>query len=248
MALDPGNGAAHATFARIHAYNWRGAQAREFYERALELSPNDPEVLIDYAFFSAVTGRKEDAIRAGHRAIALDPNNGPRLQLLSYVYTITGDRQAGIEAGRRAVEVSPTFRIGVAALARLELGLGHHTEALKTTRIAEALLQEDTNPVFLGELTSSYGLLGRTDDARRMFSQLEERAETQRIPHIAWVLAYTGLGDDERALQWATRVADSPEPYVGYFAVLAVAHNLYGVSAYDEPPFQAVRKRLGYTE
>ena len=248
LALYPSIGAAHGVLARIHQYNWRGAEAREAYERALRLSPNDPDVLIDYAVFCAFSDRTEEAIRLGQRAIALDPNNGPRHNFLGLVYLTTGDRVAGIESMRRATELSPTFSIGRASLGVLEAARGNHAEALNEVRIAEQLLRDNTNPTHVGELIYVYGRIGRREDAERLFHQLEEVAETRRIPAAAWILAYLGLADDEQALHWLTRAADTPEPYEGYFGVMLIKFNTYLEPVLDEPRFQIVRDRLGYKD
>ncbi len=248
LALDPSIGAAYGVLARIHQYNWRGSEAREVSGQAVQLSPNDPDVLIDYAVFCAFSDRTEEAIRLGQRAIALDPNNGPRHNFLGLVYSTTGDRVAGIEAMRRATELSPTFSIGRASLGVLEAGRGNYAEALNEARIAEQLLRDNTNPTHVGELIYIYGRIGRREDAERIFHQLDEIAETRRIPAAAWILAYLGLGDDEQALHWLTRAADTPEPYEGYFGVMLLKFNTYLDPVLDEPRFQVVRDRLGYKD
>ncbi len=248
LALDPTIGAAHGVLARIHQYNWRGSEALEAYGRAVQLSPNDPDVLIDYAVFCAFSGRTEEAIRLGQRALTLDPNSGPRLNLLALIYLAAGDPDAGIESLRRATELSPAFSIGRGSLATWEAVRGNHAEALNEARIAEQLFRGNTNPTHLGELVNSYGRVGHREDAERLFHQLEEIAETRRIPAAAWVLAYLGLGDDEQALHWLTRAADTPEPYEGYFALMLIKNGSHFDPVLDEPRFQAVRDRLGYKD
>ncbi len=248
LSLDPTIGAAHAVLARIHQYNWRGSEARESYGRALELSPNDPDVLIDYAVFCAFSGRTEESIRLGQRAIALDPNNGPRQNLLALIYLASGDSDAGIESLRRATELAPAFSIGRGSLASWEASRGNHAEALNEARIAEQLFRGNTNPTHLGELVNSYGRVGHRDDAERLFHQLEELAETRRIPAAAWILAYLGVGDAEQALSWLTRAADTPEPYEGYFALMILKYSSQFDPVLDEPRFQAVRDKLGYKD
>ena len=248
LALDPSIGAAHGILARIHQFNWRGSEAREAYERALDLSPNDPEVLMDYAVFSAHSGRPEEAIELGTRGVSVDPNGAEPRLWLSFVYVNLGDLDAGLGEMRRAVQLSPTSGLAHLMLGSQEGVLGNYAEALKHTQIAEQLLLDDINPVFLGEMVSSYSRAGYSEDAQRIFHRLEEMAETRRIPSPAWALAFLALGDDEQALHWLNTAADSPEPYVGYFGLMRMQLNSMASPVLDEPRFREVRDRLGFKD
>ena len=248
LALDPSLGAAHGILARIHQQNWRRSEALEAYGRALQLSPNDPEVLTDYAVFCAVTGRTEEAIKLGERGITLDPNSGQGHMWLSFAYSFSGDQDTAVEAMRRTTELSPTFGLAHLLLGSLECAQGNHGESLKQTQIAEQLLRDDANPVYLGELAFTYARLGHREDAERIFHRLEEMAETHRIPTVAWILGYLALGDDEQALHWLNTLADSPEPYIGYFSLMNMKANAFSYPALDEPRFREARERLGYRD
>ena len=248
LALDPGVGAAHGILARIHQFNWRGSEAREAYDHALRLSPNDPEVLMDYAVFCALTGRAEEGIELGKRAITLDPNGASGHHWLGFAYWQIGDQDACVEQMRRAVELSPTFGLAHLSLGRLERMQGNHAEALRHTQIAEQLLRDDTNPAFLGELALNYAQLGHREDAGRIFHRLEGTAEAHRIPATAWILGHLALGDEEQALHWLNTAADNPEPYVGFFGLMLIKVNAMSFPVLDEPRFREVRERLGYRD
>ncbi len=248
LALDPSVGAAHGILARIHQFNWRGSEAREAYGRALQLSPNDPEVLMDYAVFCSNTGQTEEALKLGKRGVTVDPNSAEGRMWLSVVYWNFGDLDAALEEMRRAVVLSPTAGLAHLMLGSQESVQGNHAEALKHTQIAEQLLREDTNPAFLGEMASNYARLGHREDAERIFHRLEETAETCRIPSAAWILSNLALGDDEQALDWLNTAADSPETYVGYFGLMRIKLNAMSSPVLDEPRFREVRGRLGYRD
>ncbi len=248
LELDPSAGAAHGALARIHQFNWRGSDAREAYGHALRLSPNDPEVLMDYAVFCALIGRTEEAIELGERAITLDPNSAFGHSWMAVIYMHSGDHDAAIDGQRRAVELSPTFGVAHLMLGIQGFAQGNRAETLMHTQIAEQLLRDDVNPVFLGELAFNYSRCGHREDAERIFHRLEETAKIHRIPSAAWVTGYLALGDDEQALHWLNTAADSPEPYVGYFSVTHIKSNAYSHPVLDEPRFRAVRERLGHRD
>jgi TolB-like protein/Tfp pilus assembly protein PilF len=248
LALDPGIGAAHGILARIHQFNWRGSEAREAYERALQLSPNQPEVLVDYAVFCAHTGRAEEALELGKRGVTVDPNSAEGRMWLQVVLLILGDSDAALAEMRRAVELSPTSGPAHLMLASQEGVLGNNAEARKHTQIAEQLLGDNINPAWVGEMLFSYAQAGCPEDAQRIFHRLEEMAETRRIPNSAWILGYLALGDDEQALHWLNAAADSPEPYVGYFGLMRIKLNAMASPVLDEPRFRKARDRLGFRD
>ena len=159
---------------------------------------------------------------------------------------MAGKPDEAVEAARRAVDLAPNSGIWNLVLGRLETVHGEETKALERIRLAERLLWEGTNPTFLGEAACAYGLLGHREDAARAFHRVEEFAKTRRVPPAAWVSAYIGFGDDDEALRWLTIMADNPESYEAYFALLNIKANTYSVALFEEPRFRAVRERLGH--
>ncbi len=75
LAIDPTLGLAHAALAAVHQANWRGTAAEQAFQRSVELSPNDVDVLVQYAEFKRARGERDEAIRLHRRALELDPNS-----------------------------------------------------------------------------------------------------------------------------------------------------------------------------
>ena len=248
VTLDPDLGAAHGILARIHQYNWRGVEAREAYERALELSPNDPRILMHYATFNAILSQYQDAFRFGERAVELDPNNGVHDADLGAIYAHAGDLPAAVALARRAIELTPAHLNAYWNLAGYEALLGNDAEVLDQLRIAERLSQGNTNPVVQALIAYGYSLIDQTDDVERLFQQLQEGSATRRIPQTAWVLAYLAIGDEQSALQWLKTAADNPQYYEGHFGMAWISGNGYHMPALDRPEFVEVRQRIGFTD
>ena len=246
LKLDPGIGAAHGALARIHQFNWRGMEARTAYARALELAPNDPDVLMNYAVFSSVTDEHAKALEIGRRAIKLNPNSAQGHMWMALIHMHNSDLAAAVESERQAAALSPTFGLAHLVLGHQEHMLGDDAEALRHARLAEEFVQHDMNPTYLGELVGAYARIGLLEDARRIFRKIEKTAETRRIPAIAWVDAYLGLDDQEQVYHWLTVIAENPEPYVGFFSLMNMKANTYRFPLLDEPRFKAVRDRIGY--
>ena len=248
LLIDPNIGLAHATLARAHQYNWRGGEARKSYNRALELSPNDPEVLIDAGVFFALTGDIVEGKRLGRRALELDPNSGPRHTMNGVLYQISGDFDRCAEEGYRAAELAPRMVIPRTWLGHVERLRGNPEASLKNTREAESLLKNLATITLYAELVYLYGMLGHRDDAKRVLKTIREFSKTRRIPIAAWVLSNLGLGDYDRALEWLTVAADDPQPYEGYYGMMSIVTNYLHHPVLEEPRFKEVRERMGFRD
>ena len=71
------------------------------------------------------------------------------------------------------------------AVAALEKALSHSREALSVS--------------YLGHV---YGRLGRTDDARRLFRELEQLRTKGQAPPVAFAAIHAGLGEVDAAFEW----------------------------------------------
>ncbi len=248
LTLDPNLGAAYAALARIHQYNWRAAEAEAAYERAIQLRPNDPEVLCDAAMFKSSTDRLEEAIDLGRRALALDPGSARANIWVALIYLTAHDYAAAEPAYRSAAELAPTQSFPHACLALLESASGNAAAAVREAKIAEQLLVDNTNPAHLSVAIYVYGLIGLREDAKRLFARLEQTAATRRVAAGARAQGYLGVGDNEQALYWLKRAAETREPYEGYFSILGLKANQFSDPVLDQPEFVEVRSRLGFRE
>ena len=248
LSIDPSLGSAHWIRARIHQFNWRGAEALAAWRRAVELSPNEAELLSDFAVFMSLIGRYEEAARLADQALRLDPNNPQVWLWVSSTRRYCGDTQGTVVALRRAVELAPSFGMATMLLGSQEIALGHADDGLRYTQIAEHLLRDTLNPVFLAHFVGNYAQLGRQAEAERAMARLEEMAKTRRIPSAAWIHVYAALGDEERALHWLGVAAERPESYVGFFSLMVAKFNPYGSPVLDLPACREARARLPFKD
>ncbi len=248
LALDPSLGYAHSAIAKIHQQYWREEATRSAFARALELSPNDPEVLIELSWFHAFAQEPEEAIRLGQRAVELDPNNSDLWQRLGVVYLMTGQRDAALSAIEKAIAANPANAVSYIMQAPDLVAQGRTADALAGLRTVE-LLAGDSLPGFsLGQLAVAYALSGSAVDARRIFDQIAAMAEEKRIGAFSWAFAYLAIGDQAAALATLNDAAENKVPDEGAIFLPFIRNNTYNVPMLEQPEFVEVRQRLGFTD
>lgn len=215
---------------------WRPAQAA--IERALTLDPNSAAAHQWHAELLVITGRLQDAAAAMSRAHRLDPLSPIVAAELSYMLALAGEGDSSIAMGRRAISLAPQLWAPHAFLGSAYLFLGRAEEAVPELERAVALDPEVS--LFRGVLAYGYGRTGRAAEARRLTAELEREAARGGSP-TPLAVAYLGLGETGRALEWLERAAAARDPYMlqmsltpGWFDPIR-----------NEPRFAAVARQLG---
>ena len=76
VAHDGGDAITHVVLGRVRLYQRKFGQAEQCLERALNLNPNDKEVLSHVALWTFYLGKPDEALDMVERAMALDPGHG----------------------------------------------------------------------------------------------------------------------------------------------------------------------------
>ncbi|MBK7704798.1 MAG: tetratricopeptide repeat protein [Acidobacteria bacterium] len=86
------------------------AAARDYYKKALEIRPNDPEVLADYGstYFLGQPIEIEKARTELQKALAADSSNERALQFLTQVYIKTGNKAEAEKTFAKLKSVNPS--------------------------------------------------------------------------------------------------------------------------------------------
>ncbi len=245
IELDPNLGPAYMTTAYIHQSNWRGTEAREAFEFALELAPNNAYINSIVGLHYALTGKYDEAIRLARRGVDLQPNSVTSHHLLGLVYAFAGDDPAAFEALQRATAdpINPSH----VELAWLEIRRGNMERALEQTRIAERIyIGAGKSPRFVPLIAYAYGLAGSTADAARIFEMLQERSKHIYITNESWMFAYLGVRDADQALHHL-KLAVGKRAGIGR-GQISIKTNYYHDPILEQPEFVEVRSRLGFKE
>jgi tetratricopeptide (TPR) repeat protein len=225
---------------------WRWAEAEADFARALELGPNDPEVLMQAALFETYAGRFDRALALARRRFVLDPlsvesNNG-----LGFIAIVAGEPQTAIERYTEVSRLAPGiwFYNTTAAIAYLQKG--DRVGARNVLGIADQLRGPDDIGVFLANSALVYRWLGMDEEAERAFHGFNGWAAMNVVSEGDWAMAYLGIGDYEQAraaLERAVAKADARHPD-SHQALIHIVANSMRDPRLAEPAFRALRARL----
>lgn len=84
-----------------------------------------------------------------------------------------------------------------------------------------------------------YAKLGRTEEARRMLLELEERAKRQYVPRVNFAILCVALNERERAIEELQRGFEVHEGWVAFLAVDAHFDPIR-----DHPRVQAMLRQM----
>jgi len=242
VKLDPNLGLGYMGKAFVHFSNLHGAAARQAFERALGLSPNDVEIYDGYRRFLSVIEDHDEAIRLAERDIVLTPNVGNPLMRLGQTSMFAGKPSPAVESLRIAVELFPQFHAVHRFYAMALITAGKNSEALEELRISEKLLN-DRNPTRdIARTAYGYSVLGFKEDAMRIYALLEKRqAEGKFISIRDWIEAYLAIGEIEKAYGLWSK---TPKPTEGIRSLQFIQSNIVKNPVLEEPRFVKLRKQL----
>lgn len=176
VTRDPEFAAAHAALSEA---DWRKYEetkdpkwvsaSQKSAEKALQIAPNAPEVLIAEGLLDQGTGKYEKAAAEYERAITIDPTDNSAYIGLAAAYKSLGNQAEAERAFRRAIEMRKDAPSGYTALGVYFFGLGRFKEAEPLFQRAIELAPE--NPKGYTNLGGIYYALGDYPHARSMFEK-----------------------------------------------------------------------------
>ena len=239
LRLDPHLGEAHCTKGHLMAlwdFDWAGAEAE--FQRALELCPSSADAYDLYGRMCSALGRFDEGIALQQRAQELDPL-AHRLDVATTLLRAGRYDEAAAEA-LRALEFDPDLDRAHATLGWAQFHRGNTEDGLAELRRAAAASRENTQ--WLAQLGQALALAGKTDDARSVLRELQERSLHGYVTpyHLAFV--HTGLGEHERALDLLEQAF---EQRAG--AIYGIKGSFLFAPLRSHPRFQALLAKMNLT-
>jgi TolB-like protein len=246
LALDPEQGTAYAALVIVEESkrNWSKAYAN--IQRAYALSPS-AVTTFQYAALSAQRRLNDLAIELANRAIALDPLN-PNLALFAAPYA--ADMQLwgkAEEFSRRALPMMPNFYLPYLQISYWAVLSGDRQKAHAMAEQGEALWEGSLNPNSRVAMMDVYRRLGRPDDVKRLFAELQRIATKRKVHNGEWARAYAALGDTDRAVDYLAKVVEENFPIDYVLHLHFNAGHPYYDSFRDHPGFQKILNEIEAT-
>lgn len=106
------------------------AQARQYYEEAVSLSPQNAQLWNELATVQFIQGDLESAMQTLDRALTLDPEYSPTYQLRGDIFSAMDDKSSALKEYRQAAALSPADLTLQSAIGVLSAQLGDIEGAL----------------------------------------------------------------------------------------------------------------------
>lgn len=232
IELDDSLAEAHASLAwTIFIYDWDWAAADAEFRKAIRCNPQYAPAHQWYQFLLASRGATDQALIEGLTAVELDPGSVSARRALGwgYIYARRYD-QARFHLDR-AIAMNPnaeeTYRV-------LGMTLALDGEFAESERVLrEAAAMPEAGSYTRASLGYSLAKAGNVSEARAILAELERQREGGYVSPVAFATIHLGLGDTERALDWAELALRERRGWLAYLKVNPVMDPMRGHPRFD---------------
>jgi DNA-binding winged helix-turn-helix (wHTH) protein/TolB-like protein/Flp pilus assembly protein TadD len=239
LEIDDKNAEAHIALAHIRCwYDWDWSDAESEFNRASQLSPNNPMATPYYASYLITMGRHQEAVSTIRQAQRLTPLSlNINVQVVRILYFARHYDEA-IEQCRKTLELEPNYGGGRFFLGRLYKQKGMYREALAELEKAKDLLID--NAELASIIGYTYAVSGRRLEARRVLQELQQQANQRYVSPYHIAIIYAGLGERDQAFRWLEKAFADRE---GRMTILKAAPEFDGL--HSDPRFTDLLRRIG---
>jgi tetratricopeptide (TPR) repeat protein len=237
LEIDDRLGGAHAVLGGVRLYHdWDFTGARRSYERAVELSPNDPGVLDGYRnYLLFAEGRTEEALVISERFLRLAPLDPYFRSERFTTFIYAREYQRALEEVERSRKLNPDF-VGLdIPLAYFMLGRAEdaHREFIAFFERAGRPLAWMREAMERGWAESGW------EGSIRAWLEVATKVDGLSPYQIA--VGYAHVGDLDEAFTWLERGYSERDPAM----ILVKAHSAFD-SLRSDPRFDDLLRRIGF--
>ncbi|MDZ4804749.1 MAG: protein kinase [Candidatus Eisenbacteria bacterium] len=236
LALEPGLAEAHLAMGTVQSWcdwDWKGADRS--FRRALELAPNNPEVVRAVAMLTFLLGRPAEAVTLGLRAIELDPLNVSGYGYLGRFYRGADLLPLAEAAFQKAVELSPQVVLLRYLLSMVLLAEGRGDEALAVAR------SEPTNWGRLCGVAIVQHALGHGEDSDRALHELTVGSPNDSAYQLA--MMHVARNETDAAFKWLERAYTQRDSGLTFVKPEPLFRSLHA-----DPRWRALLEKMGLAE
>jgi TolB-like protein/Tfp pilus assembly protein PilF len=198
LELDDSLAEAHASLGLIATEELEVNRGVNELERAIQLNPNYATAHHWLGLALATLKQSDRSVGELKRALELDPLSMIINADLSIIYLYARRYDDAEAQARKTLEIDLRSFVAHYYLgAALQL-TGRLREAIPEFQKAVEL---NNDPYSIAMLAQAYARNGQTDEARKLLAHLNEMAKSAEVPEYALAIAYTSLGEKERAIE-----------------------------------------------
>ena len=236
LTLDPDLPEAYVRIALIegkHRPNF--AAARVANQRALELAPNNPVVMLGAAEIAELGGHLDEAIAFDQKVLRVEPLY-VTAKILAFNRFLRAGRLDEAEALlREALELSPNLSGATARQGELFLAKGQPQAALE-----EFLREDDDASRLQGKAMAEFDL-GDLDASARSLAEFIQLLGDKQPIDVAVIYAYRGEVD--QAFRWLETAEEVSDPHFAQVKLSKAFESLHG-----DPRWPAFLDRVGLAD
>src|SRR5881296_3580088 len=237
LELDDSLAEAHASLGLIATEELEVNRGVNELERAIQLNPNYATAHHWLGLAFATLRQSDRSIGELKRALELDPLSMIINADLSIIYLYARRYDAAEAQARKTLEIDSRSFVAHYYLGAVMQLTGRLKEAIPEFQKAVEL---NNDPHSIAMLAQAYARNGQTDEARKLLAHLNEMAKSAEVPDYALALAYTSLGEKERAIEALERgFAGGNKSYLFLLPGDPILDDLRG-----DPRFEALVRKI----
>ena len=241
LALDESLVQAHLALAGVLLNEWDFEASTRETERAVELSPNDPYARCRLAADLSCRRRFKEAWEQLQLAVKLAPNDLQVLEECATWYLYAGRPERAASLYEQIIARNPTklFSENNLGLAHIQMGQIKRGLAEIEASIRHGTTYDNGKQ---SDLAYALALDGQATRARQVISAME-RYHDEHGTGAGWVaVAWGGVGDREKALEWLERAYEERDPTMPVFMGSDFTLDFLR----SDPRFEALARKMGH--
>lgn len=239
LELDSNLAEAHEVLATtLKNYDWNWEAAEKEYRVTIDLNSNYANAHYHYSYLLAEQGRHSEAIHEITEALSREPMSPLLNAGLAFVLLHAREWSRCMEQALTALEVDSNMTLSYWTLGVAYEMTERYPEAIEAYRNCE---NAGGGLAFSKAFVAhTYACSGKIEAARGELRELYELAKTVYIPNVAFVIAYDGLGEVDRALDALESACSRRETNL-----IDIKNWPHFDAIRHHPRFHAVERRVG---
>lgn len=221
-------------------YDWNWEMGKHFIRLANNINPNYPPLYLwQSLYLSFVEGNHKEAIKMALQSIELEPLFATPYNNAATVYVCAGMYKETLRSAEKALEIHPTNFMAYRYKALGLIGLERIPEALEASLKAVEL--SGRHQWALCELCYLYIATGNTDEAEKLYAEMQERSKTEYISGYSLSLVECFLEKNDKAFESIERAIEQRD---GSLLGIRFWPLISGIK--DDPRFQKLMLKIGF--